>query len=118
MGAVGLEPTYPKVPHFECGASTNSTTLPRLLKNNELFYYNKNHFIDYAFGDCLVNSLYAVFEEHSSEFSEKYIDMLKAGGSLRHKELLAPFDLDASDPNFWRKGLSLIENLIDELDQD
>ena len=72
----------------------------------------------YAFGDCLVNSLYAVFKEHSSEFSEKYIDMLKAGGTLRHKELLAPFDLDASDPNFWRKGLSLIENLIDELDQD
>ena len=50
MGAVGLEPTYPKVPHFECGASTNSTTLPRLLKNNELSYYNKNHFIDYASG--------------------------------------------------------------------
>ena len=72
----------------------------------------------YAFGDSLVNSLYAVFKEHSSEFSEKYIDMLKAGGTLRHKELLAPFDLDASDPNFWRKGLSLIENLIDELDQD
>ena len=49
MGAVGLEPTYPKVPHFECGASTNSTTLPRLLKNNEPSNYNKNHFIDYAF---------------------------------------------------------------------
>ena len=100
---------------------------PAIKLNNDyrVFWTYIPHFIHspfyvyaYAFGDCLVNSLYAVFKEHSSEFSEKYIDMLKAGGTLRHKELLAPFELDASDPNFWRKGLSLIESLIDELDQD
>ena len=97
----------------------------KLYDDYRVFWTYIPHFIHspfyvyaYAFGDCLVNSLYAVFKEHSSEFSEKYIDMLKAGGTLRHKELLSPFDLDASDPHFWRKGLSLIESLIDELDQD
>ncbi|MDH3233913.1 MAG: M3 family oligoendopeptidase [Alphaproteobacteria bacterium] len=70
----------------------------------------------YAFGDCLVNSLYAVYEDAQDGFAEKYLEMLRAGGSKRHKELLAPFGLDASDPEFWGKGLSVIEGLIDELE--
>jgi len=70
----------------------------------------------YAFGDCLVNSLYAVYQDSADGFAEKYLDMLRAGGTKRHKELLAPFGLDASDPNFWAKGLSVIEGLIDELE--
>jgi oligoendopeptidase F len=70
----------------------------------------------YAFGDCLVNSLYAVYEEAAEGFAENYLEMLKAGGTKRHKELLAPFGLDASDPDFWAKGLSDIEGFIDELE--
>lgn len=70
----------------------------------------------YAFGDCLVNSLYAVYEEAAQGFAEKYLDMLKAGGTKRHKELLAPFGLDASDPAFWSKGLGLIARFIGELE--
>ncbi len=70
----------------------------------------------YAFGDCLVNSLYDVFRDGHEDFQKKYLEMLKAGGTLRHKELLAPFGLDASDPAFWQRGLSVIERLIDELD--
>jgi oligoendopeptidase F len=70
----------------------------------------------YAFGDCLVNSLYAVYEQASEGFAEKYLDMLAAGGTKRHKELLAPFGLDASDPDFWKQGLSLISRFIDELE--
>jgi oligoendopeptidase F len=72
----------------------------------------------YAFGDCLVNSLYAVYQEQPEGFAEKYIELLKAGGTLRHRDLLAPFGLDASDPDFWAKGLSVIENLIDQLDTE
>ena len=72
----------------------------------------------YAFGDCLVNSLYAVYEQAESGFVDKYLDMLAAGGSRRHKELLAPFGLDASDPAFWHKGLGLIERFIDELEAE
>jgi oligoendopeptidase F len=71
----------------------------------------------YAFGDCLVNSLYAVYENSDAGFAEKYLEMLEAGGTKRHRELLAPFGLDASDPGFWHKGLGLIERFIDELEE-
>ncbi|MEO3431072.1 M3 family oligoendopeptidase [Pelagibius sp. CAU 1746] len=71
----------------------------------------------YAFGDCLVNSLYAVYEGAEAGFAEKYLDMLRAGGSKRHKELLAPFGLDASDPAFWARGLQLVERFIGELEE-
>jgi oligoendopeptidase F len=72
----------------------------------------------YAFGECLVNSLYAAYEVTPDGFAQKYFDVLRAGGTLRHKELLAPFGLDASDPAFWDKGLSVIRGLIDELEAD
>jgi len=70
----------------------------------------------YAFGDCLVNALFAVYQSGMEGFEEKYIEMLKAGGTLRHKELLAPFGLDASSPSFWAKGLDVIAGMIDELE--
>lgn len=71
----------------------------------------------YAFGDCLVNALYSVFQSGHPGFQAKYLDMLRAGGTRRHKELLAPFGLDASDPAFWKKGLSVIAGFIDELEK-
>jgi len=71
----------------------------------------------YAFGDCLVNALYGVFQDGHPGFQAKYFDMLRAGGTKRHKELLAPFGLDASDPAFWRLGLNVISGFIDELEQ-
>ncbi|MDD9877621.1 MAG: M3 family oligoendopeptidase [Magnetovibrio sp.] len=70
----------------------------------------------YAFGDCLVNALYAVFQDGHQGFQEKYLDMLAQGGAKRHAELLAPFGLDASDPGFWKKGLNIISGFIDELE--
>ncbi len=71
----------------------------------------------YAFGDCLVNSLYAVYQDGAPGFQQRYLDMLKAGGTKRHKELLAPFGLDASDPAFWQKGIGVISGFIDELEK-
>lgn len=71
----------------------------------------------YAFGDCLVNALYAVYQEANEGFQARYLDMLRAGGTKRHKELLAPFELDAGDPSFWAKGLNLIAAFIDELEE-
>jgi oligoendopeptidase F len=70
----------------------------------------------YAFGDCLVNSLYAVYQNAGAGFADRYLDLLAAGGTRRHKELLAPFGLDASDPAFWEKGLGVIAGFIDELE--
>ncbi|MBL4666016.1 MAG: hypothetical protein JKY04_01465, partial [Sneathiella sp.] len=96
----------------------------RLHDEYQYFWSYIPHFIHspfyvyaYAFGDCLVNALYAVYQEAEDGFQEKYFEMLRAGGTLRHKELLEPFNLDASDPAFWSKGLSVIEGFIDELEK-
>ncbi len=80
------------------------------------FVHSPFYVYAYAFGDGLVNALYAVYEEGGDDFQDKYFEMLKAGGSKHHKELLAPFGLDASDPKFWDKGLSMISGMIDELE--
>jgi oligoendopeptidase F len=89
----------------------------------ETFWAYIPHFIHspfyvyaYAFGDGLVNALYAVYQENPEGFQDKYFDMLRAGGSKHHSDLLAPFGLDASDPKFWDKGLSMISDMIDELE--
>ena len=93
------------------------------MEGYESFWTYIPHFIHspfyvyaYAFGDGLVNALYAVYEEGLEGFQDKYIEMLKAGGSKHHSELLAPFGLDAADPAFWDKGLSMISGMIDELE--
>ena len=96
------------------------------IKSNEgyeVFWAYIPHFIHspfyvyaYAFGDCLVNSLYAQYEKSHEGFAERYFELLKAGGSKHHSELLAPFGLDAKDPQFWSLGLGMIERLIDELE--
>lgn len=81
------------------------------------FIHSPFYVYAYAFGDCLVNSLYAVYQTSQKGFQDKYFDLLKAGGTKHHAELLAPFGLDASDPGFWGKGLKVIEGFIDELER-
>ncbi|WP_374646817.1 M3 family oligoendopeptidase [Tabrizicola sp.] len=80
------------------------------------FVHSPFYVYAYAFGDGLVNALYAAYAGGLPDFQEKYFAMLRAGGSMHHKELLAPFGLDASDPKFWDKGLSMIAGFIDELE--
>ena len=80
------------------------------------FIHSPFYVYAYAFGDCLVNSLYAVYQNAADGFQDKYFELLKAGGTKHHSELLKPFGLNASDPSFWDKGLSMIEGLIDELE--
>jgi len=80
------------------------------------FVHSPFYVYAYAFGDCLVNALYSVFLSGHPGFQGTYLEMLKAGGTKRHKELLAPFGLDASDPAFWDRGLDVIAGFIDELE--
>lgn len=89
----------------------------------EVFWTYISHFIHapfyvyaYAFGDSLVNALYAVYENSSEGFVERYLALLSAGGAKPYHELLAPFGLDAKDPKFWQTGLSLISSFIDQLE--
>jgi oligoendopeptidase F len=95
----------------------------RLGPGYETFWTYVGHFIHapfyvyaYAFGDCMVNSLYAVYERADKGFAERYLAMLAAGGSKHHSELLKPFGLDARDPGFWQNGLGLIDRMITEIE--
>ncbi len=95
----------------------------KLNEGYETYWTYVSHFVHspfyvyaYAFGDCLVNSLYAAYERAPEGFEDRYLDMLRAGGTKHHKELLAPFGLDATDPGFWAMGLSVIEDMITELE--
>jgi oligoendopeptidase F len=99
---------------FDAGYATYWSYIPH-------FIHSPFYVYAYAFGDCLVNSLYAAFEEASirngsDAFARRYLEMLAAGGTKRHKELLAPFGLDATDPAFWHKGLGMLKGFIDELE--
>jgi oligoendopeptidase F len=87
------------------------------------FFHTPFYVYAYAFGDCLVNALYAIYLEEQAAgraavFEQRYLDMLRAGGTLRHKELLAPFGIDITRPDFWSKGLSHISSLIDALERE
>ena len=95
----------------------------RLGPGYETFWAYIPHFVHspfyvyaYAFGDCLVNSLYGVYQKAHEGFAERYFALLEAGGSKPYNELLAPFGLDARDPAFWNIGLEMIEGLIAELE--
>jgi len=81
------------------------------------FIHSPFYVYSYAFGDCLVNSLYGVYKSGLNGFEDKYFKMLEAGGTLHHKDLLAPFGLDASKADFWQKGLDIIISYIDELEK-
>ncbi|MFV0384854.1 M3 family oligoendopeptidase [Paracoccus sp. (in: a-proteobacteria)] len=103
--AESLGPVFEFMPGYE----TFWTYVPH-------FVHSPFYVYAYAFGDGLVNALYAAYEDGLPDFQAKYFDLLAAGGSKHHRELLAPFGLDASDPAFWDKGLSMIEGLIDQLE--
>ncbi len=96
--------------NLSAGYETFWTYIPHFIHSHFYVYA-------YAFGDCLVNSLYAVYQKASDGFAERYLEMLAAGGTKHHSELLAPFGLDARDPAFWQTGLGLIESMITELEQ-
>jgi oligoendopeptidase F len=95
--------------NWQPGYGTYWSTIPH-------FIHTPFYVYAYAFGDCLVNSLYAAYQARPEGFAGKYIDMLAAGGTLRHHELLRPFGLDAREPAFWDKGLSVLRGFIDELE--
>jgi oligoendopeptidase F len=80
------------------------------------FIHSPFYVYAYAFGDCLVNSLFNTYEQGLINFDDKYINLLKSGGSKKYDELFSPFNLNLSKKSFWKKGLNVIESYIDELE--
>ena len=82
------------------------------------FFHSPFYVYAYSFADCLVNSLYQVYQEGKvKNFPAKYLEMLSQTGVKRYDVLLKPFGLNAKSPEFWNKGLSLISSYIDELER-
>ena len=82
------------------------------------FIHSPFYVYSYAFGDCLVNSLYGIYQSKKiKNFEQKYLKMLQLGGTLHHREMLAPFGLNIATPEFWQSGLSVIINYIDQLEE-
>ena len=81
------------------------------------FIHSPFYVYAYAFGNCLVNSLYAVYQDGLKDFNKKYITLLEAGGSKRYRDLLKPFNLNPSNSDFWHKGISVIESFINQLEE-
>jgi oligoendopeptidase F len=91
--------------------------------NYKYFWSYIPHFIHspfyvyaYAFGDGMVNALFSKYKSKDCDFEKNYIKLLEAGGSKNYKQLLNPFDLNISKKDFWEKSISVIYNLIDELE--
>ena len=74
----------------------------------------------YAFGDCLVNALWQSYQSRPAakrpQFITDYRGLLAAGGTVRYDSALRPFDLDATQPEFWHLGLDMVGGMIDELE--
>ena len=81
------------------------------------FIHSPFYVYAYAFGDCLVNSLFNVYENNSKDFENKYISLLESGGSKSYDQLLIPFGLNPKRKDFWQKGISVIEQFIDQLEE-
>jgi len=68
----------------------------------------------YAFGELMVLSLYARYQEEGEAFVGKYFDLLSAGGSRSPAELVADMGFDIADRAFWQGGCDLIRHRVDE----
>jgi oligoendopeptidase F len=81
------------------------------------FIHSPFYVYAYAFGDCLVNSLYKYSLKNEHNFAEKYIAMLAKGGTEDSEQILKPFGLNIHEKNFWNSGLEMISELIDILEK-
>ena len=95
-----------------------------LTDNYKYFWAYIPHFIHspfyvyaYAFGDCLVNSLYSRYEDGDNSFNDKYFELLQSGGAINYKDHLKKFKMNPQDENFWQLGMDLIKNLMDDLEK-
>ena len=71
----------------------------------------------YSYGQLLALSVYAKYEESGPEFVPRYLDLLRAGGSMPPEDLGRIVDVDLADPGFWDRGLDIVERRLAETEQ-
>ena len=80
------------------------------------FLHTPGYVYAYSFGELLVLALYRLYEERGAAFVPQYIDLLAAGDSDYPDRLLAKVGVDINDPDFWQKGIEVIEGWIARAD--
>jgi len=81
------------------------------------FLHTPGYVYAYAFGELLVLALYEAYKSQTNGFSDRYIQLLEAGGSDWPHNLIAKMDIDIRDPQFWSRGLNLFESMIEEAEE-
>lgn len=76
------------------------------------FLHTPGYVYAYAFGELLALALYRLYQEEGETFVPKYIDLLAAGDSDYPDQLLAKVGVNINSPNFWQKGIDVIEKWI------
>jgi oligoendopeptidase F len=81
------------------------------------FVHTPGYVYAYAFGELLVLALYARYRKAGNSFAEKYLELLESGGSDWPHVLLGKLDVNLNDPDFWKEGLSAIEDMVVKAEQ-
>ncbi len=81
------------------------------------FLHTPGYVYAYAFGELLVLALYEEFTQRPDGFADRYMELLSAGGSEWPHDLVAKMGLDIRDPEFWNKGLSSFEKMVEEAEE-
>ncbi|GIU89201.1 MAG: oligoendopeptidase F [Acidimicrobiia bacterium] len=71
----------------------------------------------YAYGQLLALSVYARYEAEGAGFVPRYLDLLRAGGSRPPEELGRIVGVDLADPEFWDRGLDIVEQRLEATEQ-
>lgn len=66
----------------------------------------------YSFGELLALSLYRQSKIEGAAFADRYLSMLRSGGSKTPQELVAIVGADLDDPTFWQGGFEVLEGLV------
>lgn len=82
------------------------------------FLHTPGYVYAYAFGELLVLALYDLYKKSDQkEFSEKYIELLEAGGSDWPHKIVAKMGVDITDSSFWENGLRLFEVMVTDAEK-
>ena len=81
------------------------------------FLHTPGYVYAYSFGELLVLALYRLYQEEGESFVPKYIDLLAAGDSDYPDRLLARVGVDINDPDFWQKGIDVIEEWVTQAER-
>src|SRR6056297_812360 len=81
------------------------------------FLHTPGYVYAYAFGELLVLALYDAYKNQNNGFSDRYIELLEAGGSDWPHNIVGKMDIDIRDAGFWNRGLDLFESMIDQAEE-